>query len=92
MENPPFVNEFPIQDGDFPLLCLFTGGYILSTRERVTISPWAQKGDEVAEFSGSRKFVHLKFSYEIFPTITEDYKAHTRWAPTSYKWSNTLFK
>ena len=28
MENPPFEDVFPIQDGDFPLLCLFTGGYI----------------------------------------------------------------
>ena len=28
MENPPFVDVFPIQDGDFPLLCLFTGGYV----------------------------------------------------------------
>ena len=27
MENPPFADVFPIQDGDFPLLCLFTGGY-----------------------------------------------------------------
>ena len=28
MENPPFEDVFPIQDGDFPLLCLFTGGYV----------------------------------------------------------------
>jgi len=28
MENPPFEDVFPIQDGDFPLLCLFTGGYL----------------------------------------------------------------
>ena len=27
MENPPFEDVFPIQDGDFPLLSLFTGGY-----------------------------------------------------------------
>ena len=27
MEHPPFEDVFPIQDGDFPLLCLFTGGY-----------------------------------------------------------------
>ena len=27
MENPPFEDVFPIQDGDFPLLCLITGGY-----------------------------------------------------------------
>ena len=26
MENSPFEDVFPIQDGDFPLLCLFTGG------------------------------------------------------------------
>ena len=24
--TPPFEDIFPIQDGDFPLLCLFTGG------------------------------------------------------------------
>ena len=30
MENPPFEDVFPIQDGDFPLLCLFTGGYRVS--------------------------------------------------------------
>ena len=29
MENPPFEDVFPIQDGDFPLLCLFTRGYIV---------------------------------------------------------------
>ena len=28
MENPPFEDVFPIQDGDFPLLCLFTRGYL----------------------------------------------------------------
>ena len=28
MENPPFEDVFPTQDGDFPLLCLFTGGYM----------------------------------------------------------------
>ena len=28
MENPPFEDVFPIQDGDFPLLCLFTGVYL----------------------------------------------------------------
>ena len=28
MEHPPFEDVFPIQDGDFPLLCLFTGGYL----------------------------------------------------------------
>ena len=27
MENPPFEDVFPIESGDFPLLCLFTGGY-----------------------------------------------------------------
>ena len=30
MENPPFEGVFPIQDGDFPLLCLFTAGYLLT--------------------------------------------------------------
>ena len=29
MENGQFEDVFPIQDGDFPLLCLFTGGYYL---------------------------------------------------------------
>ena len=29
VENPPFEDVFPIQDGDFPLLCLFTGGYLV---------------------------------------------------------------
>ena len=28
MENPPFEDVFPIQDRDFPLLCLFTGGWM----------------------------------------------------------------
>ena len=32
MENPPFEDVFPIQDGDFPLLCLFTGGYIFNSK------------------------------------------------------------
>jgi len=29
MKNPPFEDVFPIQDGDFPLLCLFTGVYMI---------------------------------------------------------------
>ena len=29
MENPPFEDVFPIQDGVFPLLCLFTGEYVV---------------------------------------------------------------
>ena len=33
MENPPFEDVFPIQDGDFPLLCLFTGGYMVCCQE-----------------------------------------------------------
>ena len=31
MENPPFEDVFPIQDGDFPLLCLFTGGVMVNS-------------------------------------------------------------
>ena len=27
MEIPPFEDVFPIENGDFPLLCQFTGGY-----------------------------------------------------------------
>ena len=27
MENPPFEDVFPIENGSFPLLCLFTRGY-----------------------------------------------------------------
>ena len=33
MENPPFEDVFPIQDGDFPLLCLFTGGYHIASKK-----------------------------------------------------------
>ena len=29
MENEPFEDVFPIENGDFPLLCLITGGHIL---------------------------------------------------------------
>jgi len=29
MEHPPFEDVFPIENGDVPLLCLFTGGYSL---------------------------------------------------------------
>ena len=29
MENPPFEHVFPIGKGEFPLLCLFTGGYYM---------------------------------------------------------------
>ena len=28
MENGPFEDVFPIENGDFPLLCWFTGGYV----------------------------------------------------------------
>ena len=28
MENGPFEDVFPIENGDFPLLCLITGVYI----------------------------------------------------------------
>ena len=37
MENPPFEDVFPIQDGDFPLLCLFTGGYIYLKQQQCSI-------------------------------------------------------
>ena len=36
MENPPFEDVFPIQDEDFPLLCLFTGGYTPPKNERMS--------------------------------------------------------
>ena len=29
MENDPVEDVFPIENGDFPLLCLITGVYIL---------------------------------------------------------------
>ncbi len=28
MESEPFEDVFPIENGDFPLLCLITGGYL----------------------------------------------------------------
>ena len=28
MENPLFEDVFPMQDGGFPFLCLFLGGYV----------------------------------------------------------------
>ncbi len=28
MENEPFEDVFPIENGDFPLLCLITGVYM----------------------------------------------------------------
>ena len=37
MENPPFEDVFPIQDGDFPLLCLFTGGYPFGGNQTIQI-------------------------------------------------------
>ena len=30
MENDPFEDVFPIENGDFPLLCLITGVYRVS--------------------------------------------------------------
>ena len=30
MENDPFEDVFPIENGDFPLLCLITGVYLYS--------------------------------------------------------------
>ena len=32
MENPPFEDVFPIEHGDFPISCEFSGVYILLTR------------------------------------------------------------
>ena len=39
MENPPFEDVFPIQDGDFPLLCLFTRGYCITYSPTVLTGP-----------------------------------------------------
>jgi len=51
MENPPFEDVFPIQDGDFPLLCLFTGGYMVDLygkwRQIIPV-PWILFGRLVA--------------------------------------------
>ena len=33
MENEPFEDVFPIENGDFPLLCLITGVYHLTFSE-----------------------------------------------------------
>ena len=46
MENPPFEDVFPIQDGDFPLLCVFTGGYF--------IFPFSKVGKEDLRHVGAR--------------------------------------
>ena len=37
MENPPFEDVFPIENGDFPLLCLFTGGYLEKKHATATV-------------------------------------------------------
>ena len=46
MENPPFEDVFPIQDGDIPWLCLFTGGYSTFT---AWISSESQGGKEYVQ-------------------------------------------
>ena len=40
MENPPFEDVFPIENGDFPLLCLFTGGYVGWDPEKISDNNW----------------------------------------------------
>ena len=32
MENDPFEDVFPIENGDFPLLCLITGAYFITKK------------------------------------------------------------
>ena len=53
MENPPFEDVFPIQDGDFPLLCLFTGGY--PTLSSSINQPWIFEGQSIEFFIGAGK-------------------------------------
>ena len=43
MEHPPFEDVFPIQDGDFSLLCLFTGGYMLNLNTVFVLILWTSK-------------------------------------------------
>ena len=45
MENKPFEDVFPIENGDFPLLYWFTGGYLV----RRSLDPFPQN----IEVSGS---------------------------------------
>jgi len=40
MENPPFEDVFPIENGDFPLLCLFTGGYVGWDPKKISHNNW----------------------------------------------------
>jgi len=39
MENPPFEDVFPIQDGDFP----FTGGYLDCEPKGLSLGNWNNK-------------------------------------------------
>ena len=43
VENPPFEDVFPIENGDFPMLCLFSGVYMvcsLGTHSAEMIIEW----------------------------------------------------
>ena len=43
MENGPFEDVFPIENGDFPLLCLITGVYIETLTTTHNISQYTHQ-------------------------------------------------
>ena len=48
IEYPPFEDVFPIEHGDFPMSCEFSGVYLLSTcRTTISISwmEWIQPAE-----------------------------------------------
>ena len=67
MENPPFEDVFPIQDGDFPLLCLFTGrllrGYLFTFSQVIGFTQfYSQKllKDPGRKFDKNRRLLLLE--------------------------------
>ena len=74
MENPPFEDVFPIENGDFPLLCLFTGGYL-----EFDTNPKQNNETDPAKCATFWGFLVVSGRYNL----TRSYKW---WAPTSSKW------
>ena len=53
MENGPFEDVFPIENGDFPLLCYFTGAYLDFLVKMV------EKCSEIP-------YIHILYIYHIY--------------------------
>ena len=66
MENDPFEDVFPIENGDFPLLCLITGVYFLQSP--IHASEFSQGSHDVT-VAGGVKGGNMRLRGILWPRV-----------------------